>query len=254
MEKTKRRPSRLKRVILILLACFGVVAMLIFVNQLPALYAQFRDYHTLVWEDDSLITRKPCALPCWHGLQVGVSTFDDVEAFLRDSSNIPSWSLSGKDPHDGTIGWYRPQSEDSGTFWFDDHDVLKFIYRNPAHKIFLRDVMEAYGEPAATRLIFAYPMDYPLERYGLYGVELYYPQYGLFIQSRFEPEEKIGEMNFRVPDNPVIFSFSINPSTNELRKFLPSPLPNLTGSEFDEVFKSLDFVLGWIGFGTTIEP
>jgi hypothetical protein len=254
MEKPKRRPSRPKRAFLVVLAGLGIVAVLIFVNQLPTLYAQFRDYHTPVWGDNSLITQQPCALPCWHGLQVGVSTHTDVEAFLYDNPNIPDWSLDFQESRNEAVGWSRPYAGGYGKFWFQGTKILHGIFLAPAHPIFIRDVMAVYGEPTATQLIFTYPKDVPLERYGLFGIFLYYPQYGLFIESHFEPEEKDGEMNFRVPDNPIIFSYSISQPKNDLTEFLPGNLSGLTKQELDEALKRQHIVPGWVGFGRMIEP
>jgi len=99
--------------------------------------------------DQSWLTGKPCAAPCWYGLEPGVSTWQDsvnrVEQLpFVDRSSIKFTNLQNLV---GLSISFRKGQSSSGLAMDFESDVLDSIYISPNYRITFDQAVEKLGAP-----------------------------------------------------------------------------------------------------------
>jgi hypothetical protein len=119
----------------------------------------------LVFLDKSILTDKPCALPCWYGLTVGKSTEDDIYKTIPMLSFVDSNTIN---PNEGetyfdvntrknlaakgiTLSWKNPPSRWGGFTVFNN--VLVMIVYFPNYTFTLGELINHIGKPDYIRAI-----------------------------------------------------------------------------------------------------
>lgn len=104
-------------------------------------------------KDDSLITKIPCAPPCWQGLTPGESTFEEVSDFIQLSPLIngnasePKYVSTGGSYQAWRWAGESPDSSLANFFDYTSEGVLERIVLRPNIDIMVKDSIQAHGLP-----------------------------------------------------------------------------------------------------------
>lgn len=116
-------------------------------ESLVKLLNQLRDSSFL--PDTSLITGDPCGAPCWNGIAVGETTWDDAIAILEETESITN--LQYREAQEGTAKqaiWSAVGGEPCCYIITMDGETVGFLWLQLAPQMTLSEVIERYGEPA----------------------------------------------------------------------------------------------------------
>lgn len=224
--------SRLR---LFLFAALAIIIVWIFLTLIPRL----RYILPPSTSDNSVISRQPCALPCWQNLTIGESTKQDVVLFINSEKLVPMWSVREEE---NNLRWFWSRNH-QGTFYFDNNDVLVKANITPNFEFPLQEFFDIYGFPNAlsARLNYGGGNTFYLEAVFLYyemGVVIY-------AYSEVDPKNTIvldpSMKGYRL----VLFS-----RANSLREFI-STVYELQGAELDE-FINREITVGWPGWNTIV--
>lgn len=114
---------------------------------------QGRPSPTPTLKDDSLITKIPCAPPCWHGLTPGESTFEDVSDFIQlnplinGNASKPKYVSTGGSYQAWRWAGESPDSPQVNFFDYTPEGVLERIVLKPNTDITAKDIIKVYGPP-----------------------------------------------------------------------------------------------------------
>lgn len=102
--------------------------------------------------DDSLLTRQPCALPCWQGLTPGQSRLEEVLDVLDQNPLVAgNWREGMKSTAGFSLYWrWAGEPRDVGRsndFQFDAGGVLQSISVHPNQGVRLGRLVHEYGSP-----------------------------------------------------------------------------------------------------------
>ena len=187
--------------------------------------------------DDSIVSGTPCRLPCWQGLSVGESSFEQVEQFLLQSNFVPNELLH---IDESRIQWSWNLSH-RGTFTFDNN-ILISMDITPNFRFRISDIFKFIGEPETIR-----GQGSSFDQQPIIALELYYPQQGIVIRAYFHIEN-ISQII--IPYDLRGDSFEVYQPSDTLYSFISEIYPNWTG-DVDQIIET-DFSLGWPGFGAVV--
>jgi hypothetical protein len=203
------------------------------------------DYLTPYVEDRSVITQEFCQPPCWRGLVVGESRYEDVYNYVTQDDRFPDWSLSFSDT---SIGWFRPGRGEWGHFIFDNNGRLTMFRLKLNDHITIRDIQAVYGAPSVTRLYHDIINHAPTNRNRVLGGELFFPSFGMIVHSDFGFQ---GD-TYEVPLDPTVNQISFYPAHDNLIEFLTNARGN-PHNRGDAILENNYFVSGWVGYGVTVK-
>ena len=128
--------------------CLKLILALAFVCGLFSCKPQSTNLETLDPNlyDQSWLTGKPCAAPCWYGLEPGVSSREDS---LRKAERLPFINSSSETIRDlGGAGFlFRKTQETGGLALSFKDDVLDTINFRPNYQITFDQAVEKLGSP-----------------------------------------------------------------------------------------------------------
>jgi hypothetical protein len=253
--QAKKRPSRFrfssKQIIVGILLLLG---FWIFLNYLPNIYLKLIDFLNGVSTRDTILSDDAYAPSCWDGLIIGESTLEDVENYLQNTKHLPAWVIDIRQfLYGSSIYWHRPFWQESSIFYFSTNQILQQVHwSGTANQMPIRDIIAIYGEPTITVAAFMYPVDTPVQRRGLSGAELYYPEYGMVIRSDFYFEHEYGEENYTVPANPTSSEIRFYASSASLDELFHHIYPLSDFEDAEDMLAGTYYVSGWIGYGTIV--
>jgi hypothetical protein len=96
--------------------------------------------------DQSWLTGKPCAAPCWYGLEPGISTRQDSDSTVERLTFINDNSNTITDKFGSTFFCKQPQSFNCVNMDFEN-DVLEDIYFVPNYQITFEQAVKKLGKP-----------------------------------------------------------------------------------------------------------
>ena len=222
----------------IIIAAVFIVAVMI-ADDVYVLLRWFIEPHG---SDDSIITQDPCALPCWQGLTLGVSTRKSVKNFISESDFIPDWTVDDG-PNPNYIRWHRSRNQ-RGYFRFDENDTLIAIEIYPNYPFSIQKFIELYGEPEAIKSRVERTRNNSIF---LVRVYLYYPSKGLIVDSSFETE---WADNFELTTEMQGTGIEIFGGISSFVDLVDTRV-SLPRDEIPEYIQNR-MILGWPGFGAML--
>jgi hypothetical protein len=110
--------------------------------------AQLRD--PLLLQDNSLITGKPCAAPCWRRITPGQTRWQAALSIVENDTTLTNVNVSRDDQSDTEmITWAQIGSETGCCQLFTmDGEIVSLIFLRIAPVITLREIIEVHGEPS----------------------------------------------------------------------------------------------------------
>jgi hypothetical protein len=143
--------------------------------------------------DQSLITREPCAPPCWQGISPGETTLDQAEAILKTLPFIDRGTVTRQTAADSSqnLLWHSTLSHPGdwiGSILTQQNVVDTIQIRKLEADITLDDLIAVYGEPTEYSVVLTPPEAPPC-----FSVTVIWPEDGLIvafpsIHSRDAPE------------------------------------------------------------------
>ncbi len=191
--------------------------------------------------DESILTQRPCRVPCWQGLTPGVSTRDSVKKLIDTNEFIPIWDI---EESQGYLRWYWT-SYHNGIFRFDDTDTLVSMEIYPNFQFPIREVINIYGEPEAIHAQWGNTntIDVPAR----IRIHLYFPKDGMIIDAQFESSSAD---SFAIPTDLRGYGYKILDNEHGLEGLVRSR-HHLDDDELSQ-FITDELILGWPGFGAIL--
>jgi hypothetical protein len=167
----------------------------------------------------SALWRGSCVLPCWHGIQPGVTTYGEAEAVLRTDETLNVASQSRR-----TLCWVsesEPPLHGCMRNWGAGDAIEDIVLYLPDNALRLGDALALLGTPKLVRMcwISGYSYEYVLATlYFGNNVEIaaYSPHHHL--RWLLEPSMSVTQIIFLADDSPHLDSRSL-----EWRGFVAVP-------------------------------
>ncbi len=178
---------------------------------------------TPIPSDNSILSQIVCEFPCWDGIIPGESKIDEVYNKLV---SIPFYTSS---PNKSEKRYKETSLPDSKTqtlisWWYDDPNKKNFIVLEndtvtsisifPNANFTLEEVVQLFGEPSGTQIVYNAGSETPYIRINLI---LYYPKNGLLVEFLLYSKDGIDFIS-KVDVSPEIqgIKFSLYPSEKTL--------------------------------------
>jgi hypothetical protein len=142
-----------------------------------------------------LRTNGGCRLPCWWGVKPGKTTWDEAMEFLQPYSTCIG--QSEPDGHFGTYFCFSTNRSDASnkiyvSMWFQDWiiDFIRIDGVQDVPEFYLANLMDDYGIPGEVKIDAHNPWGFSVDGDQLIGLQLYYPNLGVFANFATWGERK----------------------------------------------------------------
>lgn len=105
--------------------------------------------------DDSFLTRSPCQPPCWYGLEIGVTSYDEAKTTIKTLPFINQDRVWERQDASGSFLEYSCVTTGKdlcGSLYFDSKNILQSILISQQIKLSLSKSIEQLGEPTGFRI------------------------------------------------------------------------------------------------------
>ncbi len=197
--------------------------------------------------DASLLTRQPCAAPCWYGITPGITTEAAARALLP-TVRFYSAADDVTENRQGTVAWTTWYYTDSRLVnrLTVDHGVVSVIHVEPGLPFTLKDIVSIYGSPPGTEIKVVAGSE---TLRSTVSVSLYYPDDGLLVKFLvYDGPLKAG---FDLSPDSTGISFEIYPHTASLEAMVARIQAVALAQATNYVSKHLR---PWPGFDSVILP
>lgn len=160
-----------------------------------------------------ILTGRPCAPPCWHGITPGMSI--DRSVVIRSLRRMPAVETVREEVvQDGyCIKWFWRKSPGANFICTDWKGSVASISLNVDFDLIVADIVGKYGLPVATNAApFIYAEEIVNNKVhvtdkGYIMMNLFYPQYGFNCRAKvmpfdrpvLEPQTKVYEVVYYIP-------------------------------------------------------
>lgn len=199
--------------------------------------------------DTSIISERPCRIPCWYGLIPGHTRIDEHVQNIIENIDFIRAADGSHETTNGTetiFGWhYIPKPDNKIIF---RNDVLYRITIDPNLYFTLEDILDLYGEPAGFTVHYERA---PHENEAILFIEFYFPDVGMIV--RFQAYRGIPSVIYRLDPEMPGRTFELYEPASTLENFV-APIYDLP-PEHGEVITNLFLIRGWPGYyARIVEP
>jgi hypothetical protein len=183
--------------------------------------------------DRSLLTGQPCGPPCWQGLVPGVSTLEEVLAYMKRSYYVGDYYRDGS-----IIRWQSTQGGRSYGAWNAfavEGDLLMVIRTYLDYDLTLDQLLERYGPPEKFQANWKGGSSVDAD------ITLFYPALGLAPRVELKPSNGGYDLQ---PDTLVILVWYFPPTSLEGLVDLAGYIPFPQKEEYAETV-----LQDWHGYG-----
>jgi len=164
--------------------------------------------------DNSILTQRPCKIPCWHNLFPKKTTLDTARASLATDDFVQALSEYKSTFQQGRVDLFWG----NGNRLIFINDILTLMIIRPNINFSLQDILDRYGMPLGTQIKYL-----PSSRIDgqTITMSLYYPHDGLMVDFEVFNGDSRTKEKFDLNTSLKGISFSVTENTTSLEEFIP---------------------------------